>query len=228
MLTFGLSLASPDEPGAAEPDPSAFAVSRGAGGGRGGLMVGAAGLVARGLCMVDADFAFGRAAGRRVPGVVRADSLRNMDVRRAVGRFRRPRGLRRVGEFPARWPAHPGRRRSAELVAPGGERGPPDSARGGKALEDPSASRIDDEALITPWAGAHVGEIDSWPAHERRCQRIALRIETPFDLARRPREPPRRRLPLGRRGESESDRAERQARQTKEAQRSNQSHSHAS
>ena len=143
-----------------------------------------------------------------------------MDVRSAVGRFRRPRGLRRVGEFPAPWPAHPGGRRSAELVAPRGERGPPDSARGGKALKDPPASRIDDEALITPWAGGHVGEINSWPAHERRGQRIALRIETPFDLARRPREPPRRRLPLGRRGTRESDRAERQARQTKGAQRS--------
>ena len=100
-----------------------------------------------------------------------------MDVRSAVGRFRRPRGLRRVGEFPAPWPAHPGGRRSAELVAPRGERGPPDSARGGKALKDPPASRIDDEALITPWAGGHVGEINSWPAHERRGQRIALRIE---------------------------------------------------
>lgn len=59
MLTFALSRASADEPGAAGPDPSAFAVSRGAGGGRGGLMVGAAGSVARRPWVVEADFGLG-------------------------------------------------------------------------------------------------------------------------------------------------------------------------
>lgn len=67
MLTFGLSRASADEAGAAAPDPSAFAVSRGAGGGRGGLSVGAGGLVARGPCVVDADFGLGAALAGSFP-----------------------------------------------------------------------------------------------------------------------------------------------------------------
>ena len=59
MLTFALSFVSTDELGPAPPDSSAFAVSRGAGGGRGGLMVGAAGMLALGLCALEADFGLG-------------------------------------------------------------------------------------------------------------------------------------------------------------------------
>ena len=91
MLTFGLSLASADGPGApgaadrgvlstsvgresirgwsesrfsgglnaAELGASAFAASRGAGGGRGGLRIGAPGLVPAGLRSVETDFGSG-------------------------------------------------------------------------------------------------------------------------------------------------------------------------
>ena len=91
MLTFGLSLASADGPGAAgaadhgvlstsvgresirgwsesrfsgclnaaELGVSAFAASRGAGGGRGGLMVGAQGLATGGLRSVETDLDLG-------------------------------------------------------------------------------------------------------------------------------------------------------------------------
>jgi hypothetical protein len=67
MLTFGLSLASTDEAGTAggaggEADSSALANSRGAGGGRGGLKVGPAGLIAEGLRSVERDFGFRFAA----------------------------------------------------------------------------------------------------------------------------------------------------------------------
>lgn len=60
MLTFGLSPASADEPGAAgagEPEPSVFTASRGAGGGRGGFKLGALGAGA--LRSVEAAFGLG-------------------------------------------------------------------------------------------------------------------------------------------------------------------------
>ena len=88
-----------------------------------------------------------------------------------------------AGEFAAqRRSGDPGLR-LAKLFVAGGERGSPDSARGDKALKNLSASGVDDEALIARGAGADVGEIDPWPAHERPCQHISLRLETPFDLA---------------------------------------------
>ena len=73
MVTFGLSLGSRDESGtsggaaAGESDPSAFAISRGAGGGRGGLKVGAAGLAAEGLRSVETGFDFGLAPAGASP-----------------------------------------------------------------------------------------------------------------------------------------------------------------
>ena len=243
MLTFGLSLASAVEPewgaepagrcrpqsdgsrfsvdtnsalrpaDAGEPDPSGVAASRGAGGGRGGVD---RSLVAAALRSVEDGLRFGLRSSRRFPGAIRTDGGRNVDVRwTAVSRFL-------AAGVAAGRPEKPGLDgdptlglRLAKLFVAGGERGSPHSTRGDEALKDLPASGVDDEALIPGRAGADVGEIDPWPAHERRNQSIPLGLKAPFDLARRCASP--RRQPLGpgrgdgREGDEPADRRTRQA-----------------
>ena len=159
-----------------------------------------------------------RRAGRRFPAVVGADGRGNLDVRSS-----RRRPISPPGRAEARSGIH---RLSGGPATPGGgspnpssraaSAGSPDSARCGEALKDLPVPGVDDEALITGGAGADVGEIDPWPPHERPCQHISLRLETPFDLAGGAA-PPRRRQPLGRCGGNEGEGDERAERRTRQA-----------
>ena len=134
---------------AGEPDPSTLAVSRGAGGGRGGLRVA--------LRSVGSGLHLGLASGPRFPDPVRADGRGNMDVRwTAVSRSCGGR----AGEARAQWWSDT-RLRLAKLFVAGGKRGSPVSTWGGKALKDLSASGVDNETLMARGPGADIGEIDS-------------------------------------------------------------------
>ncbi len=169
-------LSAPAGVSAADFDPSGSAASRGAGGGSGGLTIGAL------VRAAETDLGLGS-----IPAGASQESYGLMAG--GMSTFAGPPGAPGNPELSA-GPATPGGGRSPNS-SPRSENRPPDPTGRGETLENLSCSGVDDEALIAGGAGDDVGEIDAWPPHQRpvntypRASR--LRSTSPGNAARQGR-----------------------------------------